>query len=260
MAAGHADVADFSRAELMAVVISRFLRDHDVVLTGTNAAIPTAAYRLAQSLHAPGLVSLNGAHGTVDQVAREVPFSSADPTMIEGRFNIRLADVVGLETRRILDVVFLGALQVDQSGRLNLALIGDPKRPRLRGPGTLGLPAGRLVDRSIIYLNRHDPRIFVPEVDFVSVEAMRGGGLEAVVTPLAVFEPSPDRARLRLSSVHPGVSPETVAERTGFEVDTEAAATTAAPSVAELEALRAVDPDSSLRSMTFEERKEHGQG
>lgn len=244
----------WSRAELMAIVLARALRDGDVVLTGTNASIPTAAYRTAQRMRAPRVVALNGAHGTVDPSAEVVPLSSADEELIRGRFNMRLADIVTGEMRGLFDVVFLGALQVDRRGRMNLALIGDHERPRLRGPGTLGLSISAVVPRSLMYLTRHDERTFVESVDFVSADGLRhDGGIDLVVTPLCVLGPTPERDALRLISLHPGVSFETVQSRTGFALDRDGVGETPRPAADELETLRSVDTDGALRAMSFEE-------
>ena len=240
----------WSVAELMAIVMARELRDGDVVVTGTLAAIPTAAYRSAQKLGASRLVAMNGALATIDPSAAVVPPSSADEELRQGRFNLDLRDVTWLQTRGSLDVVFLGALQVDRHGRCNLALIGDPERPTLRGPGTLGVSMMAVVGRSFMYLTTHDPRSFVEQVDFVSASGLRpGGGLSLVVTPIAVLGPDPSGEHLDLISVHPGRSVEEVTARTGFELRRDGVPETPAPSATELEALRSVDTAGVLRRL-----------
>jgi glutaconate CoA-transferase subunit B len=243
-------MSEWTHAELMATVLSRLLSDGDVVITGTNSSIPTAAYRLAQRTRAPGIVAISGGLGTVDPTAASVPASSGDPDMLAGRFRIPLPDVVRAEVRGLIDVIFLGALQVDRRGRCNLVVVGDYDAPRLRGPGTLGLSLIATVPRTLVFLTRHDERTLVESVDFVSAEGLRqdGSGIQAVVTPLAVLVPSPERDELRLASVHPGVSLDEVRRRTGFELDGSAVPQTEPPSAQELAALRAVDRAGQLRS------------
>lgn len=233
-------------AELIATVLSRRLEDGEVVITGTNAAIPAAAYRMAQLLDSRRLTAISGGLGTVDPVARVIPPSSGDEALLAGTATIPLPEIVRLEVRGLIDVIFLGALQVDRRCRCNLAVVGDYDRPRLRGPGTLGLSLVARVPKTLIYLTRHDTDTFVESVDFVSADGLRGG-VQAVITPLAVFEPDPERTQLRLVSVHPGIEPREVAARTGFPLDLGAAAVTAEPSAAELEALRSVDRAGQLR-------------
>lgn len=240
----------FSDAEIMAIVLSRELADGDVVITGTNAAIPTAAYRVAQRLRAPRIVAINGGLGTVDPVVGEVPPSSADERYRRGRFNISLADTVRAEMRGLIDVICLGALQVDSLGRCNLAVVGDYERPTLRGPGTLGLSFMATVPRVLMYVTRHEPRTFVEAVDFVSAESLQpdGRGLGVIVTPLGVLAPDARRERLRLRSIHPGVDLDELVGRTGFDLGIEGPVPlTPLPDAAEAEALATVDAGGSLR-------------
>jgi glutaconate CoA-transferase, subunit B len=244
---------NYSTAELMAIVLARTLSEGDVVLTGTNAAIPTAAYRTAQRLGVDGLVAVNGALGTVDPSAAVVPDSSADEDLLTGRFSIGLPEIVRGEVRGLFDVVFLGAMQIDRHGQLNLVCVGDYDHPTVRGPGTLGLSMVAVIDRTLIYLTRHDPRTFVEAVDFVSSRTLRddGRGLGLIVTPLAVLGPTPARDRVDVVSVHPGVDPDFVAAQTGFALEMAAATETPEPTARELEALRAVDSTGTLRDMSL---------
>lgn len=231
-------------AELMAIVLARALRDGDVLVTGTNAAIPMTAYRVAQRCGAPRVVALIGAHGTVDPSVPVAPRSGADEDFLAGRFTTSLASAVGDQLRHLVDVIFLGALQVDRRGRCNLAVVGEYDRPRLRGPGTVGLSMVAAVERALLFTTRHDERTFVQTVDFVSAEGLRpeGRGIQLIVTPLAVLGPTPDRRAIDLVSVHPGVPIEAVQARTGFPLDTRNARETEPPSPDELAALRRVDP------------------
>ena len=66
------------------------------------------------------------------------------------------------------DFAILGALQTDRFGNINTVCIGDHARPRLRGPGTVGISAlCGLSRRFYIMMTRHDRGAFVPKVDFV---------------------------------------------------------------------------------------------
>jgi len=242
-------VSVWSIPELMATVLSRQLRDGDVVITGTNAAIPTAAYRMAQA-QGRRIVAISGGVGTVDPTAAVIPPSSGDEDLRAGRFRLPLSDVVRAEIRGLIDVIFLGALQVDQMGRCNLVAVGDYHAPTLRGPGTLGLSLLATVPRAYMYLTRHDPRTFVERVDFVSGEGLRGprGGIQGIVTPLAVLAPDPAGERLRLVSVHPGTTIDVVRLATGFPIDAVGSEETPPPTDSELELLREVDPEGQLRA------------
>jgi glutaconate CoA-transferase, subunit B len=226
--------------ELMAVAMSRALRDGDVLVTGTNAAIPRSAVHVAQSCGRERVRTVIGAFGTVDPSAERVPASGGDQSFLPGRLDTSLAAVVGDQVRGLADVICLGGLQVDRLGRVNLAVVGDYASPKLRGPGTVGVSLIATVKRTFLYFMTHDPRVFVERVDFLGAEGIRpdGGGIDVIITPLAVLGPVEDRSRIDLLSVHPGVSFEQVQERTGFALDRQRARTTPEPSASELAALR----------------------
>jgi glutaconate CoA-transferase subunit B len=226
--------------ELMAVVFARRLKDGDVVVTGTNAAIPLLACEVARRASGKRITSLIGATGTIDPSCADVPKSGADERFIPGRFTLGLATGVHDQLRGRVDVIFLGGLQVDLRGRCNLTAVGPYAKPTLRGPGSIGLSMMATVPRTFLIFGRHDPRIFVEEVDFVSAQGLapNGGGLAVVVTPLCVMAPDPARSRLVLESIHPGVSFAQVQQSTGFRLDPACAGTTAPPTEEELAALR----------------------
>lgn len=234
----------YSTAELMSVVLARELRDGDVMVTGTNASITCGAAALAQASGKPRVTTVIGAFGTIDPSVGRVPESGGDQAFLPGRVVATMPVTLGDQVRGLADVICLGGLQVDRRGRVNLAVVGDYARPKLRGPGTIGVSLIATLPRTFLYFERHDPRIFVEAVDFVGAAGIRadGGGIAIVVTPLAVLAPTEDRSRLDLRSVHPGVGFEEVQEATGFALDRERALVTEAPSVRELEALRA-DPN-----------------
>ncbi len=123
--------------------------------------------------------------------------------------------------------------------------MGDPARPKLRGPGSVGLPFLPAVRRTVIYTLAHSPRTFVERVDFVSGA---GDTAELVVTPLATMDFDPETRRMRLASTHPGVTVEQVREATGFELPAPALVREApAPAAEELAELRRIDPAGVLR-------------
>jgi len=242
----------FSTAELMAVVLSRHLRHGDMMVTGTNAAITRSAAHVAQS-EGRRVATVIGAFGTVDPSAERAPASGGDQRFLPGRLDSSLATVVGDQVRGLADVICLGGLQVDRLGRVNLAVVGSYEKPTLRGPGTVGIALIATVKRTFLYFMQHDPRTFVETVDFLGGQGLRadGGGIEVIVTPLAVLGPVEDRSRIDLRSVHPGVSFEEVQARTGFVLEVGRARTTEAPSESELQALRAYPDGRSLRSLAL---------
>ena len=76
-----------------------------------------------------------------------------------------------------------------------------------------------------------------------------GGGPKYCLTPLCIMDFEENTKRMRLKSVHPGVTVETVKRQTSFElVIPDSVSTTAAPSDGELHILRThVDQAGRLR-------------
>ena len=161
-------------------------------------------------------------------------------------------------------VFFIGGVQIDPHGNTNLIGIGpDYKKLRFRGPGSVGTPTlSTHVGRYYIVLNSHTARTFVERCDYVSTVGWGSGGAEArkklgipgggpkyCVTPLCIMDFTEEEKRLRLRSVHPGVSVDEVQEKTGFPLVIPAQVpTTELPTAEELAVLRTrVDRAGTLR-------------
>jgi glutaconate CoA-transferase, subunit B len=231
-------------AVMMAVAMARLLRDGETVFHGVASPLPMVATLLAKRVHAPDLVYLNIAGG-VDPEPGRLPASTVDPVLLDGaRAMTTLADLFDLAARGRLDVAFLSGVQIDGAGRINMSVIGPFDHPKVRLPGGAGsaalMPAAR---RVILWRTRHDRRVFVERLDFVTA----AGNVERIVTPLCVFRRID--GQLAVESLHPGVTPDDVRAATGFPVavGTETP-TTPPPTDSELAALRAIDPTGVARS------------
>lgn len=259
----------YSALELMAIVMARELRDGEVVVMGAVPALPMAACRLARALHAPNLSYIVGGSGTVNPVPDGLPASSCDPALAPAATTLPLPDVVLLEGRGdALDVFCAGGLQIDAYGNCNLVGVGDPQRPALRGPGSVGLPFLPAVGRSLLYTTTHNARTLVERVDVVSGPGHRradatdatgnggpervgaaGGGPALVVTPLATLD-FDATGRMRLRTVHPGVEVAEVVEATGFALAPDPVGETPPPSAEERAALDRIDVHGTLKEAT----------
>jgi glutaconate CoA-transferase subunit B len=251
-------------AETMVGVLARHLRNGEWGACGAYSQIPTSAFRLARLTHAPDLWWLSGGGGALNSEAPVVASSSDEATLAGSEGVFRLEDIVDFELggwRRMPTVGVFGGIQIDRRGNVNMVGVGgEYPRLALRGPGTVGLVFGAYFHRTMVYLHRHDPRVFVEQVDFVSSpghgEARdrycdgHSTGPELVVTPLAVFDFDGD-GRMRLVSVHRGHTVDEVRERTGFELGpADDVGQTPEPSLAELALIReAIDPHASLAQL-----------
>lgn len=230
--------------DMMAVTMARLLRPGETVFHGVASPLPMVATLLAKRLHAPDLVYLN-ITGAIDAAPEHLPVSTVDPALLHGtRSLVTLADLFDLSGRGRLDVAFLSGVQIDGLGRINMSAIGPYTHPKVRLPGGAGsamlMPtAGRV----LLWRTKHDPRTFVDKLDFVTA----AGNVDRVVTPLGVFVRR--EGRLRVESLHPGVTPEAFREATGFPVEVGPdTPVTPPPTPEELAALRALDPEGVVRS------------
>jgi acyl CoA:acetate/3-ketoacid CoA transferase beta subunit len=122
----------------------------------------------------------------------------------------------------------MGGSQIDCYGNHNFAFIGAHDRPRTQLLGMRGAPGNTINDRTSFWVPQHSPRVFVERVDVVSgvgydrAAALGPGGrfheIVRVVTNLAVLDFDTPEHRMRLRSVHPGVTVGEVVAATGFEL------------------------------------------
>ena len=226
-------------ADKMAVFLSRFIRDGELVFHGVASPLPMAAIVMAQKAHAPNLTYLN-IPGGVDPRPSYLPGSTVARQLMEGALSyFNLMEIFDLSARGKLDLAFLGGAQIDARGDMNLSFIGDPAAPKVRLPGGAGsahiLPTAR---RTVLWRTVHDARSFPERCDFVTAS----GNVEAVVTPLCIFEKVD--GRLRVKSIQQGVTPDALRAATGFDLgDLEPVPTTPEPTAAERAALGASDPE-----------------
>ena len=243
-AQSQAAIAEVGPREIMAVALARLLRDGETVFHGVASPLPMVATLLAQRLHAPNLIYLN-ITGSVDPRPEHLPISTVDPRLLAGtRALVTLTDLFDLAARGRLDTAFLSGVQIDGAGRINMSVIGDFARPKVRLPGGAGsaalMPSAR---RTILWRTKHDPRTFVEQLDFVTAT----GNVSHVVTPLCVF--ARHDGRLVVDSIHPGVSPETLRLATGFPVDVgDETTVTPVPTARELALLAETDPERVIDS------------
>jgi glutaconate CoA-transferase, subunit B len=219
--------------EMLAVLLARDMADGEKAIVGTNSDIQVAACNLARQRQAPHLWWVSGPGGMTnpsDGIIR--PAADAENIAIaEAVMDLpQMIDFIDWQVH-FFDFAILGALQTDRFGNINTVCIGNHARPRLRGPGTVGISAlCGLSRRFYIMMTRHDRGAFVPKVDFVcgagfldggTSRTDRGlpeGGPKLVVTPLGVFDFEPASKAIRVKSLHEGVTLEEARDNTGFDL------------------------------------------
>ncbi len=248
--------APYTLTELMAVTAAHEIQDGEIVFAGTG--LPMLGVMLAQLTHAPNCCIIFEA-GTVGSRLAHLPMSVGDPrVMRQAASAAGLFEVFNyvLQAGRV-DVGFLSGAQVDRFGNINSTSIGlDPRHPSVRFPGSGGsCDIACLATRTII-IAKHEKRRFPEKVDYITSPGwLEGGdsriraglvrgGPSAVVTTMGVMRFRPETRGIYLASYHPGLSPEKLAENTGFPLDVRGAVETPTPTPEELRILREqVDPE-----------------
>src|SRR5579864_3427130 len=247
---------DCNAVELMICSAARMLDDGKTVVVGTG--MPCAVSMLAQRLHAPNLVILFEAGGVAPQLPT-MPISVGDSrTFHRGVMATSMADIMQFCQRGMVDYTFLGGAQIDPYGNLNSTMIGsDYQRPKVRLPGSGGACDLASFCWRTLVVTKHDPRRFVPKLDFLTTPGYLTGpgtreaaglppgtGPYRVITDLAIMGYHPQNKRMQVRSLHPGVTLHQVKQATGFELEVgETIGVTDAPNERELQLLRTeVDP------------------
>ena len=246
----------YTLMELMVCVAARQLEDGKTAVIGTG--MPLAAAMLAQKTHSPNLIVMFEAGSVGPQLAR-LPVSVADSATQTGALmHASMNEVMEACQRGLVDYTFLGGAQIDRYGNINSTMIGtDFRRPKARLPGSGGANDLASLCWKTLAIMPHDKRRFVEKLDFLTTPGYLTGpgareraglppgtGPYKVISTLALMGFAAETKRMRVESLHPGITKSEVIASTGFEMlFADPLPTTPEPTEAELRVLReAVDP------------------
>jgi glutaconate CoA-transferase, subunit B len=246
-------VSEYTADEMMAVAAARRLPDRAVCFVGIG--LPSKAANLARATSAPGCVLIYES-GCIGSKPLHLPLSIGDGELAEtADAVVSVPEIFAywLQAGRI-DIGFLGAAQIDRFGNLNSTVVGgDYDHPKVRLPGAGGAPEIANACHQTFVMLRQTPRTFVELLDFrTSVGngdgpgsrerlGLPGAGVTVVVTDLGILEPDRATCELTLTSVHPGRTADEARAATAWPLRVaDSLATTAAPTGAELTALRSL--------------------
>lgn len=242
-----------TRAEVcVAACAEAFRGDGEILAAGIGGAITVLGARLARLTFAPDLLT----HDGTCLLTGDVPPLGEHPGSVEGWLPFREHLWLVLNGRRH---VMLGASQIDAHGNTNISCIGDWARPSAQLLGVRGAPGNTRCDTTSYWIPRHSPRVFTEKVDMVSGVGHDRGAREirVVVTNLAVLDFAAPGRRMRLRSVHPGVTAAEVVAATGFALAVpDEVPVTRAPDAEELRLIRDVLDPRALRDREVPPAKE----
>lgn len=241
--------ATYSFSDIFVASLAREIEDGEIVFSGIASALPTLAIYVAKTLYAPHATYLNCA-GAVDPEVREISCSSVDISFLEKKNSfLSLHEIWDLAAQSCIDVLFLGAAQIDCSANSNTTCIGEYQHPQVKLPGVAGASLLRkLCKKVIFFLPNHSKRVFVEKVDFITSTPAAVNQKTKIISNLGIF--SLENGELELTALNPGVREEDVLEHTGFQVKfSSTLCSNPAPSLLELKAMNAFDPQGTCRKL-----------
>ncbi|MDI6707118.1 MAG: hypothetical protein HPY74_12120 [Firmicutes bacterium] len=245
----------FSTNELMAVTAARMLEDGQNIVVGLG--LPQIATLLAKNTHAPNL-NIIYEIGVINPESVDAGVGIADPRLwYKGEYFTSFIGSLGqILQRGLVDVGFLGGLQIDKYGNINSTLIRNGNDIK-HFTGSGGAADIATFAKKTFIIMKHEKRKIVDAVDFITtVGYLRGGNSRSdqgmpmcsdmrVITNLCVFNFNNEERVLQLESIHAGVTGQDIWNNTGVHVSIPAEVkTTDEPTDEEIYMLRnKIDPE-----------------
>ncbi len=218
---------EYTIDELMIVCMAREVYDEGIVMQGLTTPMATTAYYLAKATHAPNayIYQLAGNILTNELDALPVALVFNEFQAMKAAMHIRsqLEVYETLFTRTNSIIEFFRPAQIDKYGNMNNTVIGEPENPKVKLPGAFGIPDAFLIyPKLLIYVPRHEKRVFVEKVDCISglgmSEKISDQKEIIVISNLGVFYVSTSTKEMEVLTIHPGVSIDELNENTSFKL------------------------------------------
>lgn len=219
---------NYTTNELMAVTASRMLEDGQNIVVGLG--LPQVATLLAKNSHAPNL-NIIFEIGVVNPESVDTGVGIADPRLWyrSDYFTSFVGSLGSILHRGLVDVGFLGGLQIDKFGNINSTGVYDNNYFRhINGSG--GAADIATYSKKVFAIAKHQNRKIVELVDFITTVGYLNGctsredsGIPKcndirIITNLCVMNFNNEKREMQIESIHPGVTKEQIVENTGFEV------------------------------------------
>jgi acyl CoA:acetate/3-ketoacid CoA transferase beta subunit len=236
--------------EYMVVCLSRQIKDGELVAQGLATPLVAAAYILARSTHAPNLYFSSAIGQGICRYPAPLGLSQVERLWLDRSLvNVGFARAVSEVLPALKPLECFRPAQVDPHGNFNNIAFGkDYHHPRLRLPGTGGIPdVTTYLNDILLYVPRHSRVTFVPQLDFCAglghnSARKHGRGPRCLISDLGEFDFA--NGRMRLITYHPGATIKKIQAHTGFTLEISPdVSETAAPADVELGLLRnEIDP------------------
>jgi glutaconate CoA-transferase subunit B len=258
---------DYTVDELMAVCIARQTKDGDMLAQGMATPLVAAGYVLAHRTHAPHAFFASAIGQGVVHDSAPLGVARAEELWVgKALATASFVSLVADALHTLAPKEFFRPGQVDSAGNFNnIAFGSDHTNPRLRLPGSGGIPDVSVYSEGMhMYVPRHSRAVFVRQLDWRSglghdPARRRGNGPVYLISDLGQFDWA--NGRMRLTTYHRGVTIERIQAKTGFELEIAPdARETPPPTVEEIRLLREeIDPLSvrRLETLAGNARRDH---
>ncbi len=252
----------YSLAELCIVAGAECFRNDGENMTTLIGVVPRISGGLAKLSFAPGLMMTDGEAYLVSEPVPVGPRGDYKPK-IEGIMTYeRVFDIVARGQRHC----FVGPVQIDRYGQMNISVIGDYAKPKVALLGARGFPGNSINNINSMFVPNHNTKAFVAgEVDMVASVGYNPArypdgkkppylDLRRIITNLCVMDFGGKDNNVRVISLHPGVTFGEVQENTGFPLERiKNLGDTPAPTDAQLTIIRDVMDPHDLRASVFKD-------
>lgn len=219
---------EFTTNELMAATASRMLEDGQNIVVGLG--LPQIATLLAKNSHAPNL-NIIYEIGVINAESVDTGVGIADPRLwYKAEYFTSFTGSLGqILHRGLVDVGFLGGLQVDRYGNINSTLVNEEDGFK-HYTGSGGAADIATFSKKVFVIAKHQKRKIVDIVDFITtVGYLHGGNSRAIeglpmcrdirfITNLCVFNFNNEAREIQVESIHPGVSVKDIKDNTGIDL------------------------------------------
>ena len=236
--------------EIMVKCIANQIRDGEVIVQGLATPLVAAAFLLARKTHAPNLYFASAIGQGVCREPAPLSLLQIEKLWLDrALINIGFVSAVADVLPRLHPKEFFRPAQVDQFGNFNNIAFGQNYlKPRLRLPGSGGIPDVSIVsDKIYLYVPRHSKVTFTQQLDYLSglghnSDRHFGKGPHYLISDMGQFDFL--NGKMRVISLHPGITLQRIQARTGFELDVDPdLAETPVPSSEEIHLIRdEIDP------------------
>jgi len=220
----------FTPDEFIVVCISRSIEDGETVVQGLSTPLVAAGYVLARRTHAPNIYFASAIGQGMCKHPAPLSLRRVESLWLDRSLkNIGFSRVATQILPSLRPKEYFRPAQCDPFGNTNNIAFGKNYlsegrlHPRMRLPGTGGIPdVTTFISHICLYVPRHSRLTFVPRLDVASgmghiPSRKQGQGPIYLITDLGQFDFAD--GRMRLTTFHPGVSPEYIQSRTGFDLD-----------------------------------------